>query len=566
MKNLTLENITKICNGIYHGPQEKLQEEVTAITTDSRKVEKGGLFVPVVGERVDAHRFIPQVMEAGALATLSERTLEGVDHPYIQVVSSLQAVKDIAEFYLEQLDIPVVGITGSVGKTSTKEVIASVLKEKYRTLKTQGNFNNELGLPLTVFRLRDEDEIAVLEMGISDFGEMTRLAKIAKPDTCVITNIGTCHLENLGDRDGVLKAKTEIFQYVKKNIVLNGDDDKLSTVKEYNGMQPVFFGNGENASVTCENVESRGLKGMSCDICLKGKMAENGELQTFHVDIPMPGRHMVSNALAAAAVGRLYGLNAEQIKNGIESLEPVSGRFNMIETDKFMIVDDCYNANPMSMKASLDVLQDGLGRKVAILASVAFNSRVTLDNVHIEGITKITAKDIRYAKEMGCEIKLLGVARCQEDGVEAYVCPMLIPAEHPLASVNDSYNAVFVHGNMLGDAMFYGSGAGKLPTASAVVADVVDEAKHLHKNIMTNWSSKPLELIPMDEVEGRFFVRVEGTTVDQVEAVFDDVEIVNLKNLPGEFGFITTKMKQGEYKEKVQKLNGSVVTMIRVKD
>ena len=154
MKSLTLENITKICNGIYHGPQEKLQEEVTAITTDSRKVEKGGLFVPVVGERVDAHRFIPQVMEAGALATLSERTLEGADHPYIQVGSSLQAVKDIAEFYLEQLDIPVVGITGSVGKTSTKEVIASVLKEKYRTLKTQGNFNNELGLPLTVFRLR----------------------------------------------------------------------------------------------------------------------------------------------------------------------------------------------------------------------------------------------------------------------------------------------------------------------------------------------------------------------------------------------------------------------------
>ena len=370
MKNLTLRNLTKVCNGIWHGDNALLDQEISAITTDSRKIEKDCLFVPIVGERVDAHRFIPDVMTKGALATLSERELPEADYAYIQVDASLQAVKDIAEFYLEQLQIPVVGITGSVGKTSTKEVIASVLKEKYRTLKTQGNFNNELGLPLTVFRLRDEDQIAVLEMGISDFGEMTRLAKIAKPDTCVITNIGTCHLENLGDRDGVLKAKTEIFQYVKRNIVLNGDDDKLSTVKEYNGMQPVFFGNGENASVTCENVESRGLKGMSCDICLKGKMAENGELQTFHVDIPMPGRHMVSNALAAATVGKLYGLNAEQIKNGIESLEPVSGRFNMIETDKFMIVDDCYNANPMSMKASLDVLQDGLGRKVAILGDM----------------------------------------------------------------------------------------------------------------------------------------------------------------------------------------------------
>ena len=364
MKNLTLENITKVCNGTYHGPQEKLQEEVTAITTDSRKVEKGGLFVPVVGERVDAHRFIPQVMEAGALATLSERVLEGADYPYIQVESSLQAVKDIAEFYLEQLDIPVVGITGSVGKTSTKEVIASVLKEKYRTLKTQGNFNNELGLPLTVFRLRDEDEIAVLEMGISDFGEMTRLAKIAKPDTCVITNIGTCHLENLGDRDGVLKAKTEIFKFLRPDghIVLNGDDDKLSTVKEHEGIAPVFFGMSQGCQVYGDEIVSRGLKGMTCTI----HMGED----SFKVDIPMPGRHMVYNALAAAAVGRIYGLTDEQIKAGIESLEPISGRFRMIDTEKFLIVDDCYNANPMSMKASLDVLQDGSGRRVAVLGDM----------------------------------------------------------------------------------------------------------------------------------------------------------------------------------------------------
>lgn len=370
MKNMTLEHIAQACGGTYIGEECDRKKEIQGAVIDSRLVGEGYLFIPIRGARVDGHDFIPAVFEKGALAVLSEQRLEHPAGPYILVDSTEEAMKKIAAFYRRSLDIKVVGITGSVGKTSTKEVIASVLKEKYRTLKTQGNFNNELGLPLTVFRLRDEDEIAVLEMGISDFGEMTRLAKIAKPDTCVITNIGTCHLENLGDRDGVLKAKTEIFQYVKRNIVLNGDDDKLSTVKEYNGMQPVFFGNGENASVTCENVESRGLKGMSCDICLKGKMAENGELQTFHVDIPMPGRHMVSNALAAAAVGRLYGLNAEQIKNGIESLEPVSGRFNMIETDKFMIVDDCYNANPMSMKASLDVLQDGLGRKVAILGDM----------------------------------------------------------------------------------------------------------------------------------------------------------------------------------------------------
>lgn len=364
MKNLTLENITQCCHGVYFGPADRMYTEVVSITTDSRQAEPGCLFVPIVGERVDAHKFIPQVMEAGAMATLSEQVLEDACFPYILVESSLQAVKDIAEFYLEQLEIPVVGITGSVGKTSTKEVIASVLKEKYRTLKTQGNFNNELGLPLTIFRLRDEDEIAVLEMGISDFGEMSRLAKVAKPDTCVITNIGTCHLEYLGDRDGVLKAKTEIFNYLKPggHIVLNGDDDKLATVTDYQEIRPVFFGLGEGLAVYGDEIVSHGLKGMSCRIHMDG--------EAFDVRVPMPGRHMIYNALAAAAVGRIYGLTPGQIKKGIESLEPISGRFKMIETEKFMIVDDCYNANPMSMKASLDVLKDGGGRRVAILGDM----------------------------------------------------------------------------------------------------------------------------------------------------------------------------------------------------
>lgn len=364
MKNLTLENLTQACHGVYFGTADAMYLEVSSITTDSRKVENGCLFVPIVGERVDAHRFIPDVMKKGALAALSEKPLDDADFPYILVESTLQAVKDIAEFYLEQLRIPVVGITGSVGKTSTKEVIASVLKEKYRTLKTQGNFNNELGLPLTVFRLRDEDEIAVLEMGISDFGEMSRLAKVAKPETCVITNIGTCHLENLGDRDGVLKAKTEVFKFLKPggHIILNGDDDKLSTVREYNGIQPLFFGLDGNNPVYADEIVSHGLKGMSCRIHLEG--------DTFEVMVPMPGRHMVYNALAAAAVGRIYGLTNEEIRRGIESLEAISGRFKMIETEKFLIVDDCYNANPMSMKASLDVLQDGAGRRVAILGDM----------------------------------------------------------------------------------------------------------------------------------------------------------------------------------------------------
>ena len=381
MKNLTLANISRVTGGIYHGPAEFLEKEVTSITTDSRKAEQGCLFVAIVGERVDAHKYIPQVMEAGALCSISEKELPGAAFPYIQVESSLKAVKDIARFYREELGIPVVGITGSVGKTSTKEVIASVLSEKYRTLKTLGNFNNELGLPLTIFRLREEDEIAVLEMGISDFGEMSRLTDIAKPDTCVITNIGTCHLENLGDRDGVLRAKTEIFSGMRAggSVVLNGDDDKLillraacmtgdeksadicRTLHERN-LHPVFFGLAPDKDLWADEMESHGLKGISCCI-------HYGD-SSFRVNIPMPGRHMVYNALAATAVGRLYHLSDEEIKSGIENLKPLSGRFNMIETEHYLIVDDCYNANPMSMKASLDILKDAEGRKVAILGDM----------------------------------------------------------------------------------------------------------------------------------------------------------------------------------------------------
>ena len=364
MKNLTLENIARVCHGTWHGDDKYRNEEVQSITTDSRKAEPGCLFVPIVGERVDGHKFIGQVAEAGALATLSERELPEAEIPYIQVESSLQAVKDIAAFYLEQLNIPVVGITGSVGKTSTKEMIASVLSQKYRTLKTQGNFNNELGVPLTIFRLREEDEIAVLEMGINHFGEMTRLASIAKPHTGVITNIGTAHLEFLGDRDGILKAKTEMLDFIRPDghIILNGDDDKLCTVKEHNGISPVFFGLDPKNDVYADELQSHGLKGTSCRIHL-------GE-ETFSADVPVPGIHMVYNALAAAAVGRVYGLTTEEIARGIESMETISGRFKLIETEKLMIVDDCYNANPGSMKASLDVLKDGEGRRVAILGDM----------------------------------------------------------------------------------------------------------------------------------------------------------------------------------------------------
>ncbi|MDD6065347.1 MAG: UDP-N-acetylmuramoyl-tripeptide--D-alanyl-D-alanine ligase [Firmicutes bacterium] len=364
MKNMSLGKITEACGGIFHGTLEEQAYVVESITTDSRQAEKGCLFVAIPGERVDGHDFIPSVFEKGALAVISERELENPAGPYIQVESSLEAVKGIAAYYREQLDIKVVGITGSVGKTSTKEVIASVLAQKYNVLKTLGNFNNELGLPLTVFRLRDEHQVAVLEMGISHFGEMHRLAKIARPDICVITNIGQCHLEFLKNRDGVLRAKTEIFDFMKGDgsIVLNGDDDKLAQIQEAKGIRPIFFGTESGRSVYADHIENLGLKGVQCRIHVDDK--------SVSVRIPIPGHHMVMNALAAAAVGHQLGLTMEEIKAGIEQLEAVSGRFHIIENGRLQIIDDCYNANPVSMKASLDVLCDAKGRRVAILGDM----------------------------------------------------------------------------------------------------------------------------------------------------------------------------------------------------
>ncbi len=364
MKNLTLSNLAKVCQGEYRGSQEMKEQEVKSIVTDSRQAAFGALFVAIKGERADGHTFIEDVIAKGALAVLSERDLGNRSFPYIQVGSSLKAVKDIAQFYLEQLGIPVVGVTGSVGKTSTKEVIAAVLSQKYCVLKTQGNFNNELGLPLTVFRLRPEHEVAVLEMGINQFGEMTRLAKIAKPDTCVITNIGPCHLEYLGSRDGVFRAKTEVFPYIRPEgkVILNKDDDKLAAVEEVNGSRPLFFGMDPGADIWADGLENYGLEGMECRIHL-------GE-ENFAVRIPIPGEHMVYNALAAAAVGSCYGLSSEEIRKGIESLQPIDGRMRTVRAGGMTILDDCYNANPVSMKASLGVLKNTPGRKTAILGDM----------------------------------------------------------------------------------------------------------------------------------------------------------------------------------------------------
>lgn len=364
MKNLTLENITKACQGTYHGDESLLSREVMGVTIDSRKVEKDFLFVAIDGERFNAHTFIPDTIGKGALCVVSHEDLGETDYPYILVDYTGQALLDIAKLYRDSFDVKVVGITGSVGKTSTKEMIASVLGQKYKVHKTQGNFNNECGLPLTIFEMEEDHEVSVLEMGINHFGEMRKLSTVASPDICVITNIGVAHLEFLKTQEGIMQEKTQMFQDMKAggSIILNGDDPLLSTLGPVKGATPIFYGTGENCDIYAADLKPLGLKGTSCTIHLPEG--------SFGCTVPTPGAHMVSNALAGAAVGYSLGLSPEELKAGIEHLPFIPGRNNIIQTDNVIILDDCYNANPVSMKASLDVLNMAIGRKVAVLGDM----------------------------------------------------------------------------------------------------------------------------------------------------------------------------------------------------
>lgn len=389
MEHLTLANIEAVCGGRLYGGKGLEEKEVACGVIDSRRMEKDGLFFAAVGEHVDGHKFIGQVFEKGALCVVTEKTPEEVEQEhgvpadnwgaYIRVKNTFDALKKIAAFYRQQLTIPVVGVTGSVGKTSTKEFVAAVLAQKYRVLKTEGNFNNEIGLPLTLLRIQKEHEVAVVEMGISEFGEMSRLGAMARPDICVITNIGQCHLENLHDRAGVFRAKTEIFDYLQPDgkVCLNMEDDMLKEVMEVSDHKVYHFGFSDGLLVKAyaTDLESKGLFGSHANMHLDG--------ESYPVDIPLPGEHMVLNAMAAATVGTLLELSVEEILRGIKSIKPVGGRSNVLQMAGRTVIDDCYNANPVSMKAAIDLLSMGEGRRVAILGDM-FELGADSDAMHGE--------------------------------------------------------------------------------------------------------------------------------------------------------------------------------------
>lgn len=389
-KGLTPAKIAEVCEGTLYGcSSEAAAKEVTGVTLDSRQVIEGSLFIATKGERVDGNQFLSSAYEKGALCCMSEREWTKGNAPYIKVENCFEALKKLAAYYRKQCRAKVIGVTGSVGKTTTKEMIASVLSQKYYTMKTLGNFNNEIGLPLTLLRIEEGDEMAVVEMGISDFGEMSRLAQIAVPDMMVLTNIGDCHLENLGDRDGVLRAKTEVFDYVKEDIpvFLGGEDEKLAAYgRREKFLHPVhYFGIGKDNDVYAKDISYLGLSGIH--LCI---VTPQGDFETT---IPVPGKHMIANALCATAVGLACGLQLTEIARGIEAFTPIGGRSNLIHTHRYTIMDDCYNANPVSMKAGLDVLSLVEGRKVAILGDMF----------------ELGEREEQMHQEVGCHAKECGV-------------------------------------------------------------------------------------------------------------------------------------------------------------
>ena len=362
MKPFLIREAVGATGGTYTGPQEALDFGVTSVTTDSRQVSEGALFAAIRGERSDGHDYLAQSYASGAVLCIGERPAQDGSRPYIRVESTMQALAKLAAWYRGRFDIPVVGITGSVGKTTTKEMIWAVLSQKFRTHKTQMNFNNELGVPLTLLSMPEDSEAAVIEMGISGFGEMTRLRAMVRPTIALISIIGDSHLEFLGSREGVLKAKSEIFRdmTLQDLAVLNGDDVLLGAYDP--GIPAVRYGLAPEREVQALNVHSEDGAGVSCTI--------RYDDEAFDVTIPGYGIHMVYAALAAVAVGRALGMDAEQMKRGIERFETVGRRSSILKTEDLTIVDDCYNANPSSAKAMLRSLALTQGRKVCILGDM----------------------------------------------------------------------------------------------------------------------------------------------------------------------------------------------------
>ena len=336
-------------------------DEINFFSQDSRQMTNGGMYIPLKGERFDGHNFIESAFQTGAQAIISEKDVNYEDKIVIKVKDTHQALKDMASYLRKHRPVKVVGVTGSVGKTSTRDMVYSVVKQKYKTLKTEGNYNNEIGLPLTILRYHDE-EVLVLEMGMNHLQEMSRLSMIARPDIACITNVGTAHIGELGSRENILKAKLEIINGMKEGstLIINQDNDMLQTV-ELPHLNVVRVGKGKEASIQASHIVLEETKS-SFEVEYQGKK----EI----IEVPVQGEHNISNALIAIAVGIELNISLEDIKKGIQEFKLTKNRMDILEKNHKTVIDGTYNASVDSMKSSIDVLANYKKRKVAILADM----------------------------------------------------------------------------------------------------------------------------------------------------------------------------------------------------
>ena len=336
-------------------------DEINFFSQDSRQMTNGGMYIPLKGERFEGHNFIESAFQTGAQAIISEKDVNYEDKIVIKVKDTYQALKDMASYLRSHRLVKVVGVTGSVGKTSTRDMVYSVVKQKYKTLKTEGNYNNEIGLPLTILRYHDE-EVLVLEMGMNHLQEMSRLSMIARPDIACITNVGTAHIGELGSRENILKAKLEITDGMKEGstLIINQDNDMLQTVKLPH-LNVVRVGKGKEASIQASHIVLEETKS-SFEVEYQGKK----EI----IEVPVQGEHNISNALIAIAVGIELNISLEDIKKGIQEFKLTKNRMDILEKNHKTVIDGTYNASVDSMKSSIDVLANYKKRKVAILADM----------------------------------------------------------------------------------------------------------------------------------------------------------------------------------------------------
>lgn len=360
---MTIREIADACNGkILCGNPENV---VTSVSTDSRTIKKGTLFVPIIGEKTDAHKFIPDVFNAGAAAALTQEPVSLCGKAVISVKNTLTALQGISAAYRNKFHIPFIGVTGSVGKTTTREMVALALSSQLNVMKTQGNFNSQIGLPLTIFNLCDNHEAAVMEMGMSNFGEMERLAKIARPDFAVVTNIGLSHIGQLKTKENIMKEKLHITDYFGENSAafLNGDDEMLSALKGKLPFDTVYYGTGANCGLRAVNIE------MLPESSKFEYTAPGGE--RGNVTLPVPGRHYILDAIAALAVCSRLGVPLGKAAAALSAYRPLAMRQQIRRANGITVIDDSYNSSPDALKESINVLSGFKGgKRIAVLADM----------------------------------------------------------------------------------------------------------------------------------------------------------------------------------------------------